>query len=409
MGAIALSEHIQLRQKVVLKFLLPSFATEVGSVERFIREAKHAAQVKSARAVRVLDVSSTVDGTPYIVMEYLQGADLAAELTRRGTIPIEEAVDLVLATCEAIAVAHKLGIVHRDLKPANLFLVRDGDSEPGLKVLDFGIAKSMNPENASLAGNTETHSMLGTPAYMSPEQLRSAKNVDGRTDIWALGVVLYELISGERPFAGASPAEVCAGIFRDPPVPIRKKRPDVPPKLAQAIERCLEKDREARYPSIVAFASALAPYAGARGKASLRAIEEAVGKSTELAAHDPKKKRAFLLLVPAVILLSGAGFLVMHARDPRAGDEQRIETEKPASESAPRDIAKVPPPESSAHEAALPPVSASALPAAPLVSAARGDKRLTHAGHAVRPKESASKEGTVVAPPKEGDLFGTSR
>ena len=261
MGVVVAATHLQLDQRVALKFVLPEAVSSPEAIERFAREARAAAKLKSDHVARVIDVGTLESGAPYMVMEYLEGRDLSQHVDQVGPLPFVEAVDYLLQTCEAMAEAHALGIIHRDLKPQNLFLTSRVDGRALIKVLDFGISK-FNPssgsgENMSL---TKTQAVMGSPNYMSPEQLRSAKLVDARTDIWALGVILYELLVGKVPFQATSVTELCAMVLQDTPHPVRELRPDVPEALAEAIARCLEKDANLRFPSIASLAHALEPF-----------------------------------------------------------------------------------------------------------------------------------------------------
>jgi serine/threonine-protein kinase len=244
-------------------------------VQRFLREARLAIKIRSEHCVRVLDVGTLENGVPYMVMEYLEGEDLAAIVDRRQTVPIAAAIDWVLQAAEALAEAHALGIVHRDLKPANLFLTRRADGTPCVKVLDFGISKQT--ASGADAGVTKTQAVLGSPRYMSPEQMRSTKDVDVRTDVWALGAVVHELIAGQPPFDAETMTALCAAILQDPPRPIRLTRPDVPPQLEAAIVGALEKDRDLRFPNIAQLAAALAPFGSPAAGASAERIARILG------------------------------------------------------------------------------------------------------------------------------------
>ncbi len=196
-----------------------------------------------------------------MVMEYLDGGDLRAWLEQRGALPIQQAVEFVLQACEAIAEAHGLGIVHRDLKPANLFCVRRPDGSLSVKVLDFGISKLTGSLDSGLGiAMTRTTDVLGSPLYMSPEQLQSSRDVDGRTDIWSLGAILYELLARQVPFGGETFPKLCIKIVNQPTPQIRSVRPDVPVGLEQVICKCLEKDRNKRYSNVAELAESLAPY-----------------------------------------------------------------------------------------------------------------------------------------------------
>jgi serine/threonine-protein kinase len=253
MGVVFEAMHEKLRQRVAIKMLLPTALTHRQAVERFEREARAAAQLKGAHVARVVDVDSLPSGAPYMVMEFLEGSDLAAELEARGRLPVGEAVDYVQQACEAMAEAHALGIVHRDLKPANLFLTTVNGRRT-LKVLDFGISKVMDDEGANV---TSTHASLGTPLYMSPEHVRSAKHVDAQSDVWSLGVILYELLTGRPPFVGEGVAAVAASITADEPTPPRELEPSIPESLERALLIALSKKKEGRYPSAHALSAAL--------------------------------------------------------------------------------------------------------------------------------------------------------
>lgn len=277
MGVVLAAQHLVLGERVAIKMLLPDAVKLEGNLERFQREARAAARIQSEHVARVMDVGVTDDGTPYLVMEYVEGRDLSEELEARGPLPVEEAVNYVLQGAIGVAEAHALHIVHRDLKPSNLFVARLPNGRSLVKVLDFGIAKEAGAiENKEL---TTTFSALGSPAYMSPEQLRAAKNVDERTDVWAFGVVLYELLTGKIPFDGDSLTAITAAISVDPPASLRAVRPDAPAELEAVIMACLTKDREARISSLAVMASALAPFGGKSAGVLAGRIQTALGLS----------------------------------------------------------------------------------------------------------------------------------
>lgn len=259
MGLVYEGRHDRLGQRVAIKVLRESERQNNEIVARFEREARLAAKLKSVNVARVTDVDVLPDGTPFMVMEYLEGVDLDFELTQRGRLPLTEAVGYVLQACSAVAEAHSLGIVHRDLKPHNLFLTDDGERRV-VKLLDFGISKITQDEPDSV---TLTRSSLGTPLYMSPEQIRSARSADQRSDLWSLGVILYELTTGRPPFDGDGPAAVIASITADKPTPPIELRPDMSRALSDAILRALEKDPTQRYPTVAAFAEALQSFGAA--------------------------------------------------------------------------------------------------------------------------------------------------
>jgi serine/threonine-protein kinase len=262
MGYVVAAWHEQLEQRVALKLLRPETLAEPSFVARFHREARAAAKIKSEHVCRVLDVGLSPAHGPYMVMEHLEGQDLQTLLRRVGPRPVDQAVTWVLHASHAIAEAHSRGIVHRDLKPANLFLANRPDGAPVVKVLDFGISKVIGATNAALQESlTETSMFMGSYAYMSPEQARNAKDVDGRVDIWALGAILQKIITGTTPFVADSAAAYVAQIVADPPARLREKQPDVPEALEKVVLRCLEKDREARFQNVAELAAALLPFA----------------------------------------------------------------------------------------------------------------------------------------------------
>jgi serine/threonine protein kinase len=278
MGVVARAHHLQLDVPVAIKFLLRDVLDRKDMVQRFLREAQAAVKLKSEHVSRIIDVGTTEDGTPYIVMEYLHGADLGHLLRARGPLAPGLAVDLVLQACDALAEAHALGIVHRDIKPSNLFLTQGTDGAPLLKVVDFGVSKAPLTVDEDI---THSSAIMGTPVYMSPEQMQSSKHVDGRTDIWALGVVLYQLISGRLPFR----AESFAGLVLA--LATQRMRPlddvTLAPGLADVIARCIERDVNRRYQSMTELASALTPYASPVDQAArwtartLRALSQPLG------------------------------------------------------------------------------------------------------------------------------------
>ncbi|MDW8251155.1 MAG: serine/threonine-protein kinase, partial [Myxococcales bacterium] len=272
MGVVLSAIHLHLHQRVAIKMLLPEVASNPESLSRFMREAQAASSIRSEHVTQILDVGILEGpGLPYMVMEFLDGLDLGQYLQRHQRLSIPDAVDYVLQACEAIAYAHRLGVVHRDLKPANLFLTYRADGTPLIKVLDFGISKVTQAGNS--VALTATSFAFGTPLYMSPEQVRSAKYVDPRTDIWAMGVILHELIAGRPPFEGETLTALCAAITADPPRPLRRDRPEAPAELEAAILHSLQKDPALRPSSILDFAAAIAPFGSTAAGQLLTSIE----------------------------------------------------------------------------------------------------------------------------------------
>jgi eukaryotic-like serine/threonine-protein kinase len=262
MGVVVAAHHLQLHLEVAIKFLRGAALLDGEAVARFQREARAAVKLKSEHVARVLDVGTLESGSPFMVMELLDGLDLGTLVETGDRIATGDAVDYVLQASEAIAEAHSLGIVHRDIKPRNLFLTSRVDGRPLIKVLDFGISKVL--EGAGDGRNitlTSTTDIVGSPSYMSPEQLRSARSVDERTDIWSLGVVLYELLTGKLPFGGENVMSIVLTIAQEGPAPISGVRPDVPPALEAAVMRCLEKDKALRFQSVGELAHAIEAFA----------------------------------------------------------------------------------------------------------------------------------------------------
>ena len=278
-GVVVAARHLQLGETVALKFLISQPDRDATDLARFVREAQSAVKLKNEHVARVLDVGSLEDGSPYMVMEYLEGSDLDKMLRQRGPLSITDAVDYLLQACEAIAEAHHLGIVHRDIKPSNFFLTRRNDGSPLIKVLDFGIAKARDELKQDLS-LTKTRTVLGSPVYMSPEQIRSARSVDHRTDIWSLGVTLYELLTDQLPFDGDSITGVAAAVSADPIAPIRDLRAEIPTGLSTIVEKCLEKRPVDRYQSVAELAAALVPYGPETARYSLKRIRGALNMKT---------------------------------------------------------------------------------------------------------------------------------
>ena len=274
MGIVLAATHEQLEQPVALKVLL-SESAQPDLVLRFLREARAAVKIHSEHVARVFDVGTLPSGLPYIVMELLEGQDLSQVLRARGLLDAEEAVGFVLEASEAIAEAHALGIIHRDIKPANLFLAQRPSGRPILKVLDFGISKIPTKGGEDVLTGAAT--IIGSPSYMSPEQMIAAKDVDARSDIWSLGVVLYELLTGAVPFNAGTMPEVVASILALPPRPISELRPDVPAALQKIVARCLEKEPADRFLNLTAFVRELAPFGAARHAQSVERISYLLG------------------------------------------------------------------------------------------------------------------------------------
>jgi eukaryotic-like serine/threonine-protein kinase len=281
-GVIVSAQHIVLRQRVALKFLRQEFAHEPEVVSRFLREAQASALIRGEHVARVMDAGTLETGEAFFVMEYLEGRDLAAVLAEDGPLSLDDAINYVLQACEAVAEAHALGIIHRDLKPGNLFLTRASDGSSFIKVLDFGLSKIET--TGSLTALTADHHVIGSPHFMSPEQMRSSRDVDERSDIWSLGAILFTLLAHQYPFEGRFLTEICAAVMGGQMKRLSELRPDLPRALDEVVARCLHTAPEDRYDSVVALAAALAPLAPRRAQAQAERVRRVFEETRVLAA-----------------------------------------------------------------------------------------------------------------------------
>ena len=318
MGCVARAYHVVLQTPVALKFMNPQFMTFPGAVERFINEGKASSLIKSDHVVPVTHAGKTANGTPYLVMECLNGLDLADLLARDGTpgLPVSRAIHFILQVLRGLQAAHAVGIIHRDMKPSNCFVVNNDGEEDFVKILDFGISKVAQPGSASL---TQTNSALGTPLYMSPEQARSPRDVDVRSDIYSVGVILYELLSGATPFFSDTGefTEILFKLFTADAPRVEEKRPDLPPGLADVVHKALAKDVSARYATALELAEALEPFAASASLpivSKMRGFKPPLKGSIAPPQHLPSSMVAFSQLGAK----AGAGTDIMPER-PKLG------------------------------------------------------------------------------------------
>jgi len=420
MGAVVEAHHQDLGEPVAIKFLLPRTLGKSRQSARFFREARAASRLKSPHVARVFDVDRRADGTPFIVMEYLTGETLAKRLAREGRASVVEFVDQVLEACEAIAEAHSLGMAHRDLKPANLFLARGAGNLVSLKVLDFGILKHLGGDGQAEDATTG-EAPIGSPPYMSPEQLARPAEVDHRTDIWSLGVCLYEGLGGKAPFAAAGFGELCAQILQQEPPALGVSRPELDPRLVALVARCLKKEQSERFDGVRELARELSSHGSERARRSLAVIEAiaapAVGvpprgepegaerpemdtgtltAATEspapgsTATPAPRPKRAWLVAAFALAAVAGVVRFVTASR-PQADRPGSPTTESKATPSANHGLATSDPARG-ASELSPPVRTAAAPPAAPSGSAS--------AVGSASPTRRSKVVGAGLAPPR---------
>ena len=274
MAVVFSARHVHLNERFAVKVLRPAYAANPNIVSRFLQEARAAAQLRSDYVCRVFDVGIHQD-MPYIVMELLEGEDLRDYLYRVQSASAEEAVEFIIQACEGLAEAHAAGLVHRDIKPENLFLTVRRDGWRTVKLLDFGISKLIDPEtlNTTLRRHVDTKDLLGTPHYMAPECIRSSKDAGPMSDIWAMGVVLYELLSGKLPFPGTTVTEISASILETEPESLLAINPELPPELVELVHWCLAKQPELRVTSASELAVQLLPFAPRRSRAVVERVQ----------------------------------------------------------------------------------------------------------------------------------------
>jgi eukaryotic-like serine/threonine-protein kinase len=301
MGVVLAATHLDLERPVAIKVLRAELASEERIVTRLLREGRAAASIKNQHVAQVIDVGRLPQGAPYVVMERLEGRGFDRVLVEQGALSLSEAADVIVETCAALAEVHAAGIVHRDLKPANLFQARRSDGSETVKLLDFGISKTLDRRRRRSGALTDPHLALGSPNYMAPEQIKAADDVDARADVWALGTILFELLTARQVFDAGDVNVLQAKILLEEHTPLRALRPDLPVAVDRIVRRCLMKDRNARYPDVEALAGDLAPHGTARALASLASIvrsraglraHETLPPSSDFSAVMPRSRRS---------------------------------------------------------------------------------------------------------------------
>lgn len=317
MAAVLSAYDGVLEREVALKIMLPQLVTSRESVERFINEARSLAKLESPHVVRVLDCGRlkapiACAGLPYMVLELLRGEDLYTVAAREGGLSADRVVRYALQACAGLAAAHVQGIVHRDLKPENLFLALDANGQECLKVLDFGIARS-HSRRALTRGRVG----LGSPGYMSPEQVQGGGEIDARSDVWGLGVVMYELLAHRPAFVGDDPHTLCAQTLTAEVVPLERHRPDLPPALIRVVERCLERDPARRFNGVEELAHALLQVPVAEREPVELDSEDIVVLDVPVERPRPRPvRRAASWLLAAAILVPSVALLPRVAQAP---------------------------------------------------------------------------------------------
>jgi len=393
MGLVVSAHHEALDRMVALKVLRKESAKDPVMAERFLREARAAANLRSEHVAHVHDVGTLPTGAPFMVLEYLEGADLSQVLTRQGRLSVAVACNYVVQACEAVAEAHAQGIVHRDLKPENLYLTTSLGGADHVKVLDFGVSKSFTADRAAL---TSTGIAVGSPAYMAPEQVRGSREIGPRTDVWALGVVLYELLSEAMPFEAESLPDLCLKIAKEAPIPLPSRRADLPAELSAVVARCLEKDPVKRFFDAAELAEALAPFAPSLVRsavsqprlASVNVDSTSMTLAAPLPLPMPRRPRTRAWIAAVAIAVSAAG--VWLALRPGAPAEIAL-----AAAEAARSVSLFAQP----TERLQPETSATSGTSAPAAAAPPASSAPASAVTPARAPLSSRSARTLVAPP----------
>ncbi|MBW2454892.1 MAG: serine/threonine protein kinase [Deltaproteobacteria bacterium] len=345
MGIVVAATHIDLDELRAIKFMRSQARASVEAETRFLREARSSAKLKSEHVVRVHDMGRLDGGEPYLVMEFLEGLDLKAIIKRSQAVAVVQATDYLVQACEALAEAHAAGIIHRDLKPSNLFVTTGNDGRPCIKVLDFGISKLTGAlAESSGMDLTQASSVMGSPLYMSPEQMESARDIDARADIWSLGVILYETLTRTRPFSGTTVTAVTMSVAKDDVVPPSKRRPEIPALLELVILRCLEKDRTGRYDDVLELAEALAPFASGECQAVVDRIRRMLHQEEDDPIPPAPDSAPTAVMDPVALRRAAEESGLLPPADPPVSPAPPPPTERyPDSHSAPQ-VDLTPPP-----------------------------------------------------------------
>jgi serine/threonine-protein kinase len=419
MGVVVAATHLDLDTRVAIKVMRDELLDDPSAVQRLMLEARSAAKIRSEHVARVLDVSTLPNGVPYIVMEFLDGCDLAQLLAQQGPLPLSQATDFLLEACEALAEAHVAQIIHRDLKPENLFVARNADGSPTIKVVDFGISKQLGPA-ASERALTNPSTAVGSPQYMAPEQMQG-RVVDVRADIWALGAILYQLLTGKHAFDGQTLPEVCAKVLGQEPISLRSLKAELPAALEEVVLRCLKKNPQERYADISGFALALSPFGSANAQRSTERIGRVLtGTSAKIAkiataptvavstpmagaatyTATPIANRSHrlvaVLVVAAIVVIGGVTFALRSPSDPEptSATTPAARAVSPVPTATPEKIEAAPP-------AVQPAPSAGASPGSTALSAGSASAQaILESPPAAAPSATVSPKPKAIAKPK---------
>ena len=405
MGAVFAATHVLTGKRVALKWMLPELAADEGAKQRFMREAQAAGRLDHPNVVDIYDVGEH-DGSTFLVMEYLQGETLSAA-SARGNMHARDVIRLLIPAIRGVGAAHRVGVVHRDLKPDNIFLCRAPDGsyrEP--KVLDFGISKVAASEGQQLNPRlTRTGAVMGTPYYMSPEQIRGLDELDHRTDVYAFGVILYEALTGRVPFEADTYSALILEIATGTPKRLRELRPELPHSLEAVVAKAMAREPSDRYPDVESLARALEPFAHASGFSADRADSSAPLRATGATAATPfssdgpvevpvRRGSLGLVLGAAVVMLGGGLWALQRAQSPEAAEEGHVVRPGPASKAAASAL------EASAEHGAVAPAAAPVKDAGAAAEAepVRAAPQPTTAPVLATPAQPA--EPPIAAPPR---------
>ena len=312
MGIVYAATHLQLAQQVAIKFVHTDATADPTAVASLLKEARTIARLKSEHVARILDAGALTPRDPYIVLELLSGSRLDEYVTTSGPRDVGEAAELVIQACHGLADAHSNGVVHRDIKPSNLFLTRDASGHGCVKIIDFGISKAHGRGEEPTHSAIAAASLLGSPMYMSPEQLNTPEDIDSRTDVWSLGIVLHYLVTGRHPFEADNLAGLMHSVSRDPPAPLV----GVPAAYAAVVHRCLQKDRDARYPTVHGVAADLLALAPARARWTFERMSTSATVEAQLAAGTGPGQRLVDPEAPTIALAPPAAAAAAAGRPP---------------------------------------------------------------------------------------------